>query len=65
MNTIGTLNDVGASASWFGRHACVAGGTGAVACPRMGAKTALLVFADGDAAGALRDAVEFDRVATA
>ena len=39
-------------------------GAVAVACPGMGAKTALLVYAEADVGQALRDAVELDRVAT-
>lgn len=36
----------------------------AVACPGVGAKTALLVYAEGDVAQALHGAVEVDRAAT-
>jgi hypothetical protein len=43
------------------RHWC---GAVAVACPGVGAKTALLVYADGDVAAALHDVVTLDRAAT-
>jgi uncharacterized protein DUF6928 len=39
-------------------------GCGVVACSSMGAKTALLLYAEGDVAQALHDAVELDRAAT-
>jgi hypothetical protein len=39
-------------------------GCAAVACAAVGAKTALLIYADGDVARALDDAVELNRAAT-